>query len=109
MRRAPRKDLLHPAVVNILTRAGWEIHDLAAVGDGWPDLLGFPPPSCLAVWVEVKSEQATRHGRRDEPLRASQEAWRAEHPRAPYELVDSVEAAWKLDEKYNTKSGKAAR
>lgn len=52
MRRAAKKDRNHPEIVNALRKAGCDVLDLGAVGNGCPDLLvrrGF----CMLL-MEVK-------------------------------------------------------
>lgn len=52
MRRAPRLDSNHAEIVEALKRAGVRVRSMAAVGDGFPDLLcGFRD---TLVLLEVK-------------------------------------------------------
>ena len=73
--KAGRRDANHAAIRDGLRKLGHFVVDLAAVGDGVPDLLVAPrrPVDERMVFIEVKAAK----GR----LRASQLAWRAEAER----------------------------
>ena len=72
MRRAAKTDANHTAIVNTLRAAGLSVHDTAAIGQGFPDLVcGYGGRTFLC---EVKDGAKSPSRRR---LTADQEAFRA--------------------------------
>ena len=90
MRRAPRKDANHGDVVKALEMVGCKVQDLAAVGDGCPDLLiGIPTVRALA-FVEIKDGDKSPSRR---ALTPDQVEWHQEWNGYPVHIVDSVSEA----------------
>lgn len=104
MRRASRRDTIHGAVRNIFESTGFGVLDLAGVGDGVPDLAVFRRG--VGFLVEVKSPNAIRGGRVNDPLRDSQKDFAADWSECPIHIVETLEAAWKLVEQYNPSTRK---
>lgn len=90
MRRNPRKDANHSAVVKALEMVGCNVQDLAAVGEGCPDLLiGIPTVRALA-FVEIKDgDKAPSERRLTEP----QQRWHARWHGYPVHIIESVSEA----------------
>lgn len=90
MRRNPRKDANHSAVVKALEMVGCNVQDLAAVGDGCPDLLiGIPTVRALA-FVEIKDGDKPPSRR---ALTPDQVEWHQQWNGYPVHIVDSVSEA----------------
>ena len=90
MRRNPRKDANHNAVVKALEMVGCNVQDLAAVGDGCPDLLiGIPTVRALA-FVEIKDGDKSPSRR---ALTPDQVEWHQEWDGYPVHIVESVSEA----------------
>jgi len=90
MRRNPRKDANHNAVVKALEMVGCNVQDLAAVGDGCPDLLiGIPTVRALA-FVEIKDGDKSPSRR---ALTPDQVEWHQEWDGYPVHIVESVSDA----------------
>lgn len=90
MRRKPRKDANHSAVVKALEMVGCKVQDLAAVGEGCPDLLiGIPTVRALA-FVEIKDGDKCPSERR---LTEPQKRWHAQWAGYPVHIVESVSDA----------------
>lgn len=90
MRRAPRKDANHGDVVKALEMVGCKVQDLAAVGDGCPDLLiGIPTVRALA-FVEIKDGDKSPSRR---ALTPDQVEWHQEWDGYPVHIVESVSDA----------------
>lgn len=90
MRRNPRKDANHSAVVKALEMVGCNVQDLAAVGDGCPDLLiGIPTVRALA-FVEIKDGDKSPSRR---ALTPDQVEWHQEWNGYPVHIVESVSDA----------------
>ena len=90
MRRNPRKDANHNAVVKALEMVGCNVQDLAAVGEGCPDLLiGIPTVRALA-FVEIKDGDKSPCERK---LTPHQVRWHQEWDGYPVHIVESVSEA----------------
>ncbi len=90
MRRAPRKDANHGDVVKALEMVGCKVQDLAAVGEGCPDLLiGIPTVRALA-FVEIKDGDKSPSRR---ALTPDQVEWHQEWDGYPVHIVESVSDA----------------
>ena len=90
MRRAPRKDANHGDVVKALEMVGCNVQDLAAVGEGCPDLLiGIPTVRALA-FVEIKDGDKSPSRR---ALTPDQVEWHQEWDGYPVHIVESVSEA----------------
>ncbi len=90
VRRAPRKDANHAAVVKALEMVGCNVQDLAAVGEGCPDLLiGIPTVRALA-FVEIKDGDKSPCERK---LTPHQVRWHQEWNGYPVHIVESVSEA----------------
>lgn len=90
MSRKPRKDANHNAVVKALEMVGCKVQDLAAVGEGCPDLLiGIPTVRALA-FVEIKDGDKSPSRR---ALTPDQVEWHQEWDGYPVHIVESVSDA----------------
>jgi len=90
MRRKPRKDANHAAVVKALEMVGCKVQDLAAVGNGCPDLLiGIPTVRKLA-FCEIKDGNKSPCERN---LTPAQVEWHREWSGYPVHIVESVSDA----------------
>ena len=91
MRRAPRKDANHAAVVKALEMVGCKVQDLAAVGDGCGDLIvGIPATPRTLAFMEVKDGDKPPCERR---LTPHQVRWHAKWDGYPVHIVESVSEA----------------
>ena len=90
MRRNPRKDANHNAVVKALEMVGCNVLDLSAVGDGCPDLLiGIPTVRRLA-FCEIKDGDKPPSRR---TLTPDQVEWHRQWDGYPVHIVESVSEA----------------
>ena len=90
MRRNPRKDANHNAVVKALEMVGCNVQDLASVGSGCPDiLLGIPTTRELA-FMEIKDGDKSPSRR---ALTPDQVRWHQEWAGYPVHIVESVSEA----------------
>jgi hypothetical protein len=90
MRRAPRTDANHAAVVACLRACGARVESLAAVGGGVPDLLVAVPGTNRLILVEVKDGAKRPSARK---LTPDQERWHAEWAGTPVYVVEDIEQA----------------
>jgi hypothetical protein len=74
IRRLVRRDANHAAIVATLRAAGVLVHDAAALGSGFPDLVCAHPRVGVRL-VEVKRPAGPRGGTSDRELRPAQVAF----------------------------------
>jgi hypothetical protein len=88
MRRAPRTDSNHGAIVACFRACGARVLSLAGLGDGVPDLL--VEKGGRLILVEVKDGKKPPSARK---LTPDQEKWHAEWAGAPVYVVEDIEQA----------------
>ena len=91
MRRNPRKDANHNAVVKALEMVGCNVQDLAAVGSGCPDILLGIPTTRTLVMFEIKNGEKPPSKRKLKE--DTQVPWHAKWDGYPVHIVESVSEA----------------
>lgn len=95
--RRTKRDANHKAIVNALRKAGADVLDLAAIGNGCPDLLVYYQPNGRSVLLEVKNP-LTRRGQQGtgKTTVTKQAEFRAKW-RGPIVTVESIDhALWAI-------------
>jgi hypothetical protein len=93
VRRAAKRDDNHGEVVGAFRAVGCLVQDLAAVGEGCPDLLiGIPVARALA-FVEIKDGDKPPSAR---ALTPAQQRWHAEWNGYPVHIVTTVDEALEI-------------
>jgi hypothetical protein len=90
IRRKARRDANHAAVVKALEMVGCKVQDLAAVGEGCPDLLIGIPTVRQMVFCEIKDGDKPPCERK---LTPAQVEWHREWSGYPVHIVESVSDA----------------
>ena len=90
IRRKARRDANHAAVVKALEMVGCKVQDLAAVGNGCPDILLGIPTTRELVMFEIKDGNKSPCERN---LTPAQVEWHREWGGYPVHIVESVSDA----------------
>lgn len=93
MRRAAKRDANHAPIVQALRLVGCNVQDLAAVGEGCPDLLIGIPTVRKLVFAEIKDGDKPPCERK---LTPAQVKWHQEWDGYPVHIIESVSEALEI-------------